>query len=113
MPLLVLHRMIAATLFRAFHGAPSIAPGFDALHFFRWFRRGPPHLVRRRADHHQAILARKHIGVAGAGRAALHPVIVGVIAAAGDAGIETTFDAPVIEAYGMTQTTRPDDFQSV
>jgi len=106
MPLFHIHGLIAATLSSIAAGASvNCTPGFNALHFFRWFDEIRPTWYTAVPTMHQAILARadRHPESVEASRlrfirsssASLPPQVM--------QALETTFGVPVIEAYGMTE----------
>lgn len=106
MPLFHIHGLMAPVLATlASGGSVFCAPGFDALRFFGWLAAANPTWYSAVPTMHQAILARAQRNRAriGAARlrfvrsssAALPPTVM--------AALEATFDAPVIEAYAMTE----------
>lgn len=106
MPLFHIHGLIAGLLasLRA-GGSVFCAPGFNALRFFAWLEQARPTWYTAVPTMHQAVLARAERNpeiVAGAGlrfvrssSAALPPQVM--------RQLEETFDAPVVEAYAMTE----------
>ena len=90
MPLFHIHGLIAAVLVLARRPAASIycTPGFNALRFFPWLDDAQPTWYTAVPTMHQAILPRaeRNPEIAGRGEAALHPLLLGLAAAAGDAG---------------------------
>jgi acyl-CoA synthetase (AMP-forming)/AMP-acid ligase II len=106
MPLFHIHGLIAAVLSSLAAGASvACTPGFNALRFFAWLDELAPSWYTAVPTMHQAILARAARNadiVARAGlrlvrssSASLPPQVMGEL--------ESTFGAPVIEAYGMTE----------
>jgi len=106
MPLFHIHGLIAGLLAPLSAGSEVFCtPGFDALHFFRWMEEAHPTWYTAVPTMHQTILARarKHAAVIRANplrfirssSSALPPQVIGEL--------EATFDAPVIESYGMTE----------
>ena len=61
-------------------------PGFNALRFFRWLDEDRPTWYTAVPTMHQAILARaaRNPEAIARGAAALHPLVLGLAAAAGD-----------------------------
>ena len=106
MPLFHIHGLIGALLASLAGGASVVCtPGFSPVHFFDWLEEFHPTWYTAVPTMHQEVLAR-----AGASReviagcrlrfirsssAALAPEIM--------AGLERAFDAPVVEAFGMTE----------
>lgn len=108
MPLFHIHGLIAAVSASLAAGASVwCAPGFDALRFFSWMREARPTWYTAVPTMHQAILARadrnRDIIDANPFRflrsssASLPQQVMKALA--------ETFNAPVIEAYGMTEAT--------
>jgi acyl-CoA synthetase (AMP-forming)/AMP-acid ligase II len=106
MPLFHIHGLIAATLSSlAAGGSVNCTPGFNALRFFHWFDEVRPTWYTAVPTMHQTILARadRHLESLQASRlrfirsssAALAPQVM--------QALESAFDVPVIEAYGMTE----------
>jgi acyl-CoA synthetase (AMP-forming)/AMP-acid ligase II len=106
MPLFHIHGLIAATLSSiAAGGCVNCTPGFNALHFFRWFDEVRPTWYTAVPTMHQAILARadrhpeslkvSRLRFIRSSSASLPPQVM--------QALETTFGVPVIEAYGMTE----------
>lgn len=106
MPLFHIHGLIAAvsgTL--AAGGSIWCAPGFDALRFFGWMQEARPNWYTAVPTMHQAVLARAErnkdvieavpLRFLRSSSASLPPQVMRALA--------ETFDAPVIEAYGMTE----------
>ena len=106
MPLFHIHGLIAglsAPLSRG--GAVFCTEGFNALKFFGEMEAARPTWYTAVPTMHQAILTRAATkqGDHRPPSAALRPLIVGVAAAQVIGELEAAFDAPVIEAYGMTE----------
>ena len=106
MPLFHIHGLIAAVLGSIHAGAcVNCTPGFNALKFFVWLEEIRPTWYTGVPTMHQAILSRaernKHIidsvklRLLRSSSASLPPQVM--------QDLEETFDAPVIEAYGMTE----------
>jgi acyl-CoA synthetase (AMP-forming)/AMP-acid ligase II len=106
MPLFHIHGLIAGLLAPlAAGGQVFCTTGFDALHFFRWMAETRPTWYTAVPTMHQAILGRaqQQAGVIRAtplrfirsSSSALPPQVI--------QALETTFGAPLIEAYGMTE----------
>ncbi len=106
MPLFHIHGLIAGLAASCAAGASVwCAPGFDALRFFGWMQEARPTWYTAVPTMHQAILARARNN---AQVIAAHPLrFVRSSSAALPTpvlqALETTFAAPVIEAYGMTE----------
>jgi len=106
MPLFHIHGLVAALL-SSLHAGAGVActPGFNALHFYLYLRELSPTWYTAVPTMHQAIVARaarnrEIVDSAGlrlirSSSAPLPPQVM--------TEIEKTFDAPVIEAYGMTE----------
>ena len=106
MPLFHIHGLIAAVLSSLGAGAAVFCtPGFNALKFFGWMQEANPTWYTAVPTMHQAVLGRApgHREIIEAGRlrfvrsssASLPPQVM--------KALEDTFQAPVIEAYGMTE----------
>jgi acyl-CoA synthetase (AMP-forming)/AMP-acid ligase II len=106
MPLFHIHGLIAAVVSSlAAGGSVSCSPGFNAFRFFAWFAAARPTWYTAVPTMHQAILtlAGRNRAIIKAGRlrlirsssASLPPQVM--------TELEATFDAPVIESYGMTE----------
>lgn len=108
MPLFHIHGLIAAVTSSLSAGASVwCAPGFDALKFFGWLREAQPTWYTAVPTMHQAILAR-----AGRNRDTIDAVPLRFLRSSSASlpaqvmrELATTFNAPVIEAYGMTEAT--------
>ncbi|MCO6453579.1 MAG: AMP-binding protein, partial [Caldilineales bacterium] len=106
MPLFHIHGLMAALMASLSIGASVVCtPGFDADSFFGWMHEFRPTWYTAVPTMHQAVLARTqtHRDVLASASfrfirsssASLPPSVM--------ADLETTFGAPVIEAYGMTE----------
>lgn len=106
MPLFHIHGLMAPVLASLAAGAEVVCtPGFDALRFFSWLGDARPTWYSAVPTMHQAILARaaRNQDAARASRlrfirsssASLPPQVM--------KELESAFDAPVIEAYAMTE----------
>ena len=106
MPLFHIHGLMVALLSSLGAGASIFcSPGFNALKFFAWMKEANPSWYTAVPTMHQAILARaaRNREVIETGRlrlirsssASLPPQVM--------RELEETFDAPVIESYGMTE----------
>ena len=108
MPLFHIHGLIAAVLSSLAAGASvHCAPGFNALRVFGWLDEIAPTWYTAVPTMHQAILARsarnpgsvaqarRSLRLIRSSSASLPPQVM--------AELEDTFDAPVIESYGMTE----------
>ena len=108
MPLFHIHGLIAAVTASLASGASVFcAPGFDALKFFGWLTEARPTWYTAVPTMHQAILSR-----AVRNRAVIdaHPLRFlrsssASLPAQVMRELAQTFNAPVIEAYGMTEAT--------
>jgi acyl-CoA synthetase (AMP-forming)/AMP-acid ligase II len=106
MPLFHIHGLVAAVL-ASLHAGASVfcAPGFQALRFFAWLDESRAtwytavptihHAVLDRAPRNAEVLERVRLRLVRSSSAALPPQVM--------ARLEEVFDAPVIEAYGMTE----------
>ena len=106
MPLFHIHGLIAA-LSASISAGASIwcAPGFDALKFFGWMKEARPTWYTAVPTMHQAILSR---AARNADAIAATPLRFlrsssASLPAQVMRSLQTTFGAPVIEAYGMTE----------
>ena len=108
MPLFHIHGLIAAVLSSLAAGASvHCAPGFNALRVFNWLDEIEPTWYTAVPTMHQAILARagrnpeslerakNNLRLIRSSSSSLPPQVM--------AELEATFDAPVVEAYGMTE----------
>ncbi len=106
MPLFHIHGLMAAVLASLGTGASIFCtPGFNALKFFAWLQESEPTWYTAVPTMHQAILGRapRNREIVDAARlrfvrsssSSLPPQVM--------AELERVFDAPVIEAYGMTE----------
>jgi acyl-CoA synthetase (AMP-forming)/AMP-acid ligase II/acyl carrier protein len=106
MPLFHIHGLMAAVLASLAAGAAvACTPGYDASQFFAWldecrptwYTAGPTmhQAILARAKANQSVLAATQLRFVRSSSAALPPQIL--------EELEFTFNAPVIEAYGMTE----------
>ena len=106
MPLFHIHGLIAAVLASLYAGASiTCTAGFNALRFFALLKEFAPTWYTAVPTMHQAILDRAtrnrdiveaaELRFIRSSSASLPPQVMGAL--------EATFDAPVIEAYGMTE----------
>src|SRR3954468_13559613 len=106
MPLFHVHGLMAGVLSSlAAGGQVCCTPGFNALRFFHWLEEvhptwttGVPTMHRAilgRAERNPEILARRRLRFIRSSSAQLRPRLM--------EQLEQTFQAPVIEAYGMTE----------
>ena len=106
MPLFHIHGLMAPVLASLSAGAEVVCtPGFDALRFFGWLGDETPSWYSAVPTMHQAILARARrnrdivrgsaLRFIRSSSASLPPQVM--------AALEETFDAPVVEAYAMTE----------
>jgi len=106
MPLFHIHGLVAGLLAPFSAGSSVVCtPGFNALKFFAWLAECRPTWMTAVPTMHQAVLARgeRDVQRAIAGRlrllrsssAAMPPQVM--------SRLEALFDAPLIEAYGMTE----------
>lgn len=106
MPLFHIHGLIAAVTASLGAGASIwCAPGFDALRFFGWMREAQPSWYTAVPTMHQAILSRaeRNRDVIEANRLRFLRSSSASLPAQVMLELAETFDAPVIEAYGMTE----------
>jgi len=106
MPLFHIHGLMAATLASLSAGGSVICtPGFNALQFFRWLDAERPSWYTAVPTMHQAILARADRNAEIIKRAKLRFLRSSSASLPPQAmrDLEATFNAPVIEAYGMTE----------
>jgi acyl-CoA synthetase (AMP-forming)/AMP-acid ligase II len=106
MPLFHIHGLMAAIMASLSAGASVVCtPGFNALKFFGWLQDARPSWYTAVPTMHQAILARAprsreivdgaELRFIRSSSSSLPPQVM--------AALEETFDAPVIEAYAMTE----------
>ena len=106
MPLFHIHGLMAPVLANLSVGASVYCtPGFDALRFFGWLDDAHPNWYSAVPTMHQAILARSirnkdsvkraQLRFIRSSSASLPPQVM--------ADLEKTFEAPVVEAYAMTE----------
>ena len=106
MPLFHIHGLIAAVLSSLGAGASIwCSPGFNALSFFSWLDEAEPSWYTAVPTMHQTILARAprnpesvakaKLRLIRSSSASLPPQVMTALA--------ETFDAPVVESYGMTE----------
>jgi acyl-CoA synthetase (AMP-forming)/AMP-acid ligase II len=106
MPLFHIHGLIAGLLAPlSAGGAVFCTPGFNALKFFAWMREAKPTWYTAVPTMHQAIVAR-----AGGNRAIIRDNPLRFVRSSSSSlppqvirDLEAAFEAPVIEAYGMTE----------
>ena len=106
MPLFHIHGLIAATLSSLAAGASVICtPGFNALRFFSWLDAERPSWYTAVPTMHQAILQRAERNREIIARAPLRFLRSSSASLPAQAmrDLATAFNAPVIEAYGMTE----------
>jgi acyl-CoA synthetase (AMP-forming)/AMP-acid ligase II len=106
MPLFHIHGIVASMLSTLSSGGTVICPeGFNALEFWRWVETYQPtwysavptmhQLLLARADRNMEIIRAHPFRFIRSSSAPLPPVVL--------ERLETTFGAPVLEAYGMTE----------
>jgi acyl-CoA synthetase (AMP-forming)/AMP-acid ligase II/acyl carrier protein len=108
MPLFHIHGLVAGVLASLAAGASVVCtPGFSAVDFFRWLDDCAPTWYTAVPTMHQAVLARyAELGDRSRAprlrfvRSSSAPLAPDVMAA-----LESVFQAPVVEAYGMTEAT--------
>lgn len=108
MPLFHIHGLIAAvSASLAAGGSIWCAPGFDALRFFGWMQAAQPTWYTAVPTMHQAILSRapRNADTIAAVPLRFLRSSSASLPAQVMAALVETFDAPVIEAYGMTEAT--------
>jgi acyl-CoA synthetase (AMP-forming)/AMP-acid ligase II len=108
MPLFHIHGLIAAVTSSLSAGASVVCtPGFNALKFFQWMDEAKPTWYTAVPTMHQAILARAPRNADSVARAKLRFIRSSSSSLPPQVmtELETTFRAPVIEAYGMTEAT--------
>ena len=107
MPLFHIHGLMAGTLASLAAGAEvCCAPHFNALKFFAWLDEAKPTWYTAVPTMHEAALARaeRHREVCARARLRLVRSSSARLATRVMKELETTFGAPVIESYGMTET---------
>lgn len=106
MPLFHIHGLMAAILASVQAGASVFCtPGFNALKFFSWLQEADPtwytavptmhQAILRRADRNRTVIEGARLRLVRSSSSSLPPQVMGEL--------EATFQAPVIEAYGMTE----------
>ncbi len=108
MPLFHIHGLVAAVTSSLAAGASVwCAPGFDALRFFGWLDAAKPTWFTAVPTMHQAILSRAPRNAECIARNPLRFLRSSSASLPAQVMLELarTFDAPVIEAYGMTEAT--------
>ncbi len=106
MPLFHIHGLMASVLASLRAGASVVcAPGFDALRFFGWLRDERPTWYSAVPTMHQAILgrAKRNADIANASGLRFIRSSSAALPTQVMANLESVFDAPVIEAYAMTE----------
>lgn len=106
MPLFHIHGLLAAVSASLAAGASiSCAPGFDALKFYGWLEEVDPTWYTAVPTMHQAILARAPRNAQIIENARLRFLRSSSSSLPGPVMVQLaeTFDAPVVEAYGMTE----------
>ena len=106
MPLFHIHGLMAPVLASMAAGAEVVCtPGFDALRFFSWLGDTEPTWYSAVPTMHQAILARarRNQDVARRSRLRFIRSSSASLPTTVMQSLEETFDAPVIEAYAMTE----------
>ena len=106
MPLFHIHGLMAPVLASLAAGAEVVCtPGFDALRFFSWLAATEPTWYSAVPTMHQAILARarRNRDAVEASRLRFIRSSSASLPTTVMAELESTFDAPVIEAYAMTE----------
>ncbi len=106
MPLFHIHGLVAAVLASLSAGASlACTPGFESTRFFTWMDELRPtwytavptihQAILSAAEQHNEIISRCPLRLIRSSSAALPPQVM--------AALEQTFNAPVLEAYGMTE----------
>ena len=106
MPLFHIHGLIAGVLASVGAGGCTwCSPGFNAMQAFAWLREARPswytavptmhQLILTRASRNAEILAETELRLIRSSSSSLPPTVM--------AELESTFEAPVIESYGMTE----------
>jgi len=108
MPLFHIHGLIAGVLAPLSAGSQVFCtPGFNALKFFAWMDEAAPtwytavptmhQAILTRASKNQDVIARHPLRFLRSSSSSMPPQVI--------AELEATFQAPLIEAYGMTEAT--------
>lgn len=106
MPLFHIHGLMAGLLAPLSRGSQIFCtPGFNALKFFAWMDECAPtwytavptmhQAILARAGHNKDVIARHPLRFLRSSSASMPPQLIGEL--------ESTFKAPLIEAYGMTE----------
>jgi len=106
MPLFHIHGLMAGLAAPLSAGGEVFcSSGFDALHFFRWMEEAHPtwytavptmhQTILARASRHQDVIRANPLRFIRSSSSALPPQVI--------AELERTFNAPVVESYGMTE----------
>jgi acyl-CoA synthetase (AMP-forming)/AMP-acid ligase II len=106
MPLFHIHGLIAGVLSSLGAGGSTYCtPGFNAMRFFGWMDEAKPswytsvptmhQLILTRAGRNEEIIARNKLRFIRSSSSSLAPSVM--------AELESVFEAPVIESYGMTE----------
>ena len=107
MPLFHVHGLVASMLSTLSSGGTVIVPvgGFNALEFWRWLADFTPtwysavptmhQLLLSRANRHQEAIAKSKLRFIRSSSSSLPTIVL--------ENLETTFNAPVLEAYSMTE----------
>ncbi len=106
MPLFHIHGLMAGLLAPFSIGSSVFCtPGFNALRFFAWMEEAKPtwytavptmhQAILTRATHNRAVIAATPLRFVRSSSSSLPPQVI--------AELEATFNAPVIESYGMTE----------
>jgi len=106
MPLFHIHGLMAGLLAPLAAGSQVFCtPGFNALKFFGWMQEAGPtwytavptmhQTILARAAHHREVIAAHPLRFVRSSSSSMPPQVI--------AELEATFQAPLIEAYGMTE----------
>ena len=106
MPLFHIHGLMAGILASVGAGGRTwCSPGFNAMQFFAWLREAQPswytavptmhQLILTRASRNAETLTQTNLRLIRSSSSSLPPTVM--------AALEDTFNAPVIESYGMTE----------